>query len=151
MDIVDEQQILDRLRELCEPGSAGKSSLRIYREQFRRMFLQRYGRDRITPFLDFEYIEDFDSVVTTIKKLMDMSQREVLFIMFLQFDYNRDGLLTNSDLIELFTYASTNTLLEKDLLQLLSYIKSQKLKDRRSNSELFVTDLNYQALKLATD
>lgn len=101
--------------------------------------------------MDLEYIEDFDSIVSTVKKMMDMSQQDILYLTFMQFDYNKDGLLTNSDLIELFQNTSGNVLVERDLLRIMDHLKKQKLKDRPSNPELFVTELNYQALKLVSD
>lgn len=61
------------MKELCE-GLTSKYSLRIYREQFRKLFIQRYGRDRITGFMDMEYIEDYKSIVEMINKMTDMNQ-----------------------------------------------------------------------------
>lgn len=113
--------------------------------------MQRYGRDRITNFMNLEYIEDFESIVTIVKKLMNMNHHEVLFLTFVQFDYNKDGLITNSDLLDLFRSTKGNTLIERDLFRILDYLKQEHLKDRPSNPELFVTDLNYQGLKLTQD
>ena len=40
-----------------------KDTIRIYREDFSKIYTYRYGRDRITQFFDYEYIEDYNSLL----------------------------------------------------------------------------------------
>lgn len=63
--------------------------------------MNRFGKDRITTFLDTEYIEDFNSVLKTMKELVMLKREEVLVFCFLIIDQNKDGLITAEDLISL--------------------------------------------------
>lgn len=69
----------------------------------------------------------------------------------MSFDYNKDNLITNSDLSELFQYSLENRLLETDLFRIINFIKNRKIIDKQSNPELFATELNYQTLKMVKE
>lgn len=71
----------------------------MYKEDFQKMITLRYGKDRVTQFLDMEYIEDYSSITRTLNSLAKMSHEEVNIISFIIMDQNRDGLITPSDLM----------------------------------------------------
>lgn len=74
-----------------------------------------------------------------------------MYLTFITFDYNKDNLITNSDLTELFQYSLENQLLEKDLFKIVDFIKNRKILDKQSNPELFATELNHQSFKMVKD
>jgi len=41
---------------------SNKDTIRIYKDDFQKIYGYRYGKDRITSFLDYEYIEDYGSL-----------------------------------------------------------------------------------------
>lgn len=42
-------------------GNPYIAKLRIYKEKMRKFYNARYGREKLTTFLDYEYIEDVDT------------------------------------------------------------------------------------------
>ena len=78
-----------------------RSSLRIYKEDLQKIICQRYGKDRISSFLDFEYIEDYDSMLERMNDMMKFSLEEVHILVYITMDQNKDGLITPEDILSL--------------------------------------------------
>lgn len=76
-----------------------KISIRLYREDLQKLIVHRYGKDRITTFLDTQYIEDYNSILKTLKNLLKFTAEEILVFVFFIMDQNCDGLITPEDLV----------------------------------------------------
>lgn len=46
---ITEKKTIDRLNTFSK--ERGKTSIRVYKDSFHKLFVQRYGKDRITQFL----------------------------------------------------------------------------------------------------
>ncbi len=58
------------------------------------MIVHRFSKDRMTILLDTEYIEDFNSVLQTMKEMVNLKKSEVLVLTFLIMDQNKDGFIS---------------------------------------------------------
>ena len=53
----------------------GKNSIRIYKDDIHKILVQRFSKDRITTFLDTEYIEDYNSILKTMKEMVGLKKQ----------------------------------------------------------------------------
>ena len=61
---LSQQKLEKRLSTFSK--ESGKNSIRVYKDDIHKLIVNRFGKDRITTFLDTEYIEDFNSVLKTM-------------------------------------------------------------------------------------
>lgn len=65
----------------------------------------------------------------TINTLLSLQKREVLLLVFIILDQDKDGLITPSDLMELSGLKNTsidrNILIERDIFRIMQYVKEE--------------------------
>ncbi len=65
-----EASLFLRLAELT--NSENIESQRIYKEEFRNLFCQRYIKDKVTGFFEFEFIEDYASIKKIVGNMVNL-------------------------------------------------------------------------------
>jgi hypothetical protein len=95
------------LGDISKDGN--KDTIRIYKEDFNKIYSFRYGKDKITSFFDYEYIEDYDSLDGMFRDdVLNMNREEVLLVSYIMLDQDSDGLITHSDLFKLLLKMNGN-------------------------------------------
>lgn len=104
-------------------GNPHITKLRIYKEKMRKFYNARYGREKLTTFFDYEYIEDVDTQTQYLETLLSLSLQEIHFLCFIVLDIGCDGLVCNDDLFNIATVsAEENPLLNCDIFRIFHYI-----------------------------
>lgn len=116
----DSEKLYELLAEIS--GNRNKNNLRIYKEALRKVYLNRFGKEKITSFFDYEYIEDFGSQDKLMKDMVNLSHEEILLLVFLILDQNGDGLVCNHDIFLISTFSNKeNPLINSDVYKIVRY------------------------------
>ena len=101
-----------------------KDTIRIYKDDFAKIYTHRYGRDKITNFFDYEYIEDYGSLLRLFtESVLQFRVEEVMLMSFMMLDFDNDGLISHSDLFKMLTILDKNMLVKKTIYTILKYVK----------------------------
>lgn len=112
------------------PTEKAKYNVRVYKEDYKKIYQDRYGKDRVTNYINLEYITEFSEIKETLADFLKYTREELMLLAFIIIDQDKDGLITADDLIFLNgtsrNKVSTNLLLQEDITKIIEYVKQQK-------------------------
>ncbi len=80
-------------------------------------------REKLTSFLEFENVQDYDSQIRILESLLSFKLEEIYYLCFLVMDQNGDGLICGADLFAMATASSNeNPLISKDIYKIYEYV-----------------------------
>jgi hypothetical protein len=119
-------------------GNPNVAKLRIYKDRFHKFYNARYGREKLTIFLDYEYIEDIGTQMQYLETLLSLSLQEIHFLCFIVLDVGCDGLVCNDDLFTIATIsAEENPLVNSDIFRIFHY--ATQFQNPKTNSGIIDT------------
>ena len=87
-----EGQLLDNLNAI-QGSKEKRHNLRVERDKLSLALKQLCGNEAVTSYYQLEQVESFETLKTMVEKLIFSPTKELKFIAFVTYDYNRDGFI----------------------------------------------------------